>query len=190
MPDSDSSLPTLQYPEWQADYQAALLELDPKKLFERVAAAEAVIFNRLQALAQNPDHSLEHQAIDDALASLRVLKQQKLDYPDWSRKASFQFSPSRRAAFMAESNPLPTDSSLVEARWKLDARWKQLYAAAVLELDDTKLPRRIAEARAAMLDRANDSLANSSGEERRALNDAFRILRVLEETITKRKPAA
>jgi hypothetical protein len=83
MPDSDSS----QYPEWQADYQAALLELEPKKLLERVAAAEAVIFNRLQAIAQSPDHNLERQAIDDALASLRVLKQQKLDYPDWGRKA-------------------------------------------------------------------------------------------------------
>src|SRR5437899_7163063 len=65
MPDSDSSLPKLQYPEWQGDYQAALLELDPKKLFERVAAAEAVIFNRLQGIAQNPDHTLERQAIDD-----------------------------------------------------------------------------------------------------------------------------
>ena len=91
---------------------------------------------------------------------------------------------------MAESNPLPSDSNLVEASWKLDATWKQLYAAAVLELDDSKLPERIAEARAAMLDKAKDSLANSSGEERRALNDALRILRVLEGTITKRKPAA
>jgi hypothetical protein len=90
---------------------------------------------------------------------------------------------------MAESNPFPSDSNL-DARWKIDARWKQLYAAAVLELDDTKLPERIAEARAAMLDRAKDSLANSSGDERRALNDAFRILRVLEGTITKGKPAA
>jgi hypothetical protein len=84
---------------------------------------------------------------------------------------------------MAESNLLPSGTDL-------DARWKQLYAAAMLELDDTKLPERIAEARAAMLDRAEDSLANSSGEERRTLNDALRILRVLEEITLKRPPAA
>jgi hypothetical protein len=37
------------YPEWQAEYQAALLERDPKTLFEWVTAAETAIFNRLQA---------------------------------------------------------------------------------------------------------------------------------------------
>jgi hypothetical protein len=41
------------YPEWQAEYQAALLELDPKTLFERITAAETAIFNRLQAMSQH-----------------------------------------------------------------------------------------------------------------------------------------
>lgn len=82
----DSPLPKLQYPEWQADYQAALLELDREKLLQRVAAAEATIFNRLQAISQSPDHNVERQAIEDALANLRVLKREKLDYPDWEEK--------------------------------------------------------------------------------------------------------
>ena len=84
---------------------------------------------------------------------------------------------------MGQSNLLPSSTGL-------NSRWKQLYAAAVLELDDTKLPHRIATARAAMRDRAEDSLTSPSGEEDRALNDGFRILRVLEEMTTKRNPAA
>ena len=51
---------------------------------------------------------------------------------------------------MAQSDLLPSGTDL-------SGRWKQLYAAAVLELDDTKLSNRIAKARAAMRDRA-DSL--------------------------------
>jgi hypothetical protein len=82
---------------------------------------------------------------------------------------------------MGQSNLLPSGTGL-------NSRWKELYAAAVLELDDTKLPDRIAKARAAMRDRA-DSPA-SSGEECRTLSDGFRILRILEEMATKRRPEA
>jgi hypothetical protein len=82
---------------------------------------------------------------------------------------------------MGQSNFLPTGTGL-------NSRWKELYAAAVLELNDTELPDRIAKARAAMRERA-DSLT-SSGEECRTLSDGFRILRILEEMTTKRKPVA
>jgi len=41
---------------------------------------------------------------------------------------------------MGQFNLLPSSTGL-------NSRWKQLYAAAVLELDDTKLPDRIAKAR-------------------------------------------
>jgi hypothetical protein len=74
---------------WQREYEAALVELDPKKLLERVHTAEAAIFNRLQEIAQSsdsPDQKAERQAIEDALASLRVLKQEKLAFPDWEKK--------------------------------------------------------------------------------------------------------
>jgi ornithine cyclodeaminase/alanine dehydrogenase-like protein (mu-crystallin family) len=84
---------------------------------------------------------------------------------------------------MGRSNLLPIGTGF-------NARWKQLYAAAVLELDDAKLPGRIAQARAAMRAKAADSLASSSDEERRTLNDALRILQVLEGMITKRNRAA
>ena len=84
---------------------------------------------------------------------------------------------------MGRSNLLPSGTGF-------NARWKQLYAAAVLELDDARLPDRIAKARAAIRDRAADSLTSSSSEEQRTLNDGFRILRVLEEITAKINPAA
>ena len=54
------SSPKILYPEWQNEYQAALLELDRKKLLERVMAAETAIFNRIQAIS--PSHAAERQA--------------------------------------------------------------------------------------------------------------------------------
>jgi hypothetical protein len=82
---------------------------------------------------------------------------------------------------MGQSNLLPSGTGL-------NSRWKELYAAAVLELDDTKLPDRIAKARAAMSDRADSP--TSSREECCTLSDGFHILRVLEEMAMKRNPAA
>jgi hypothetical protein len=60
--------------EWREPYQQALLELDQKKLSERIAAVETAISNRLRAIAGDSNHHAERQAIDDALSSLRVLK--------------------------------------------------------------------------------------------------------------------
>jgi len=45
--------------------------------------AEEAIFQRLQQLAGTSDSEAERQAIADAIASLRVLKTEKLNYPDW-----------------------------------------------------------------------------------------------------------
>ena len=59
------SFPKILYPEWQNEYQVALLELDRKKLLERVKAAESAIFNRIQAIS--PTLAVERQAIEDAL---------------------------------------------------------------------------------------------------------------------------
>ena len=81
-----SPTPKILYPEWQSEYLAALLELDPKTLFERVMTAETAIFNRLQAMAHNLGDSAERQAIADALASLRVIKRDNLGFPDWEKK--------------------------------------------------------------------------------------------------------
>ena len=69
--------------------------------------------------------------------------------------------------------------------------WQERYARAILELDQGKLPERIAEARRAIRDRAEEILARlqePSDDERRALNNALRNLRLLE-GVTARKDA-
>ena len=86
MTDPSSPSSNILYPEWQLEYQAALLELDPKQLIERVKAAETAIFNRLQLLSGSNNSHAERQAIEDALASLRVLKRDTLGFPDWEKK--------------------------------------------------------------------------------------------------------
>jgi hypothetical protein len=86
MTQADSSPSNLRYPAWQREYEAALHEPDPKNLLERVHAVEASIFSRLQELAQTSettDHKAEEQAIAEALRTLRVLKRDKLHFPDW-----------------------------------------------------------------------------------------------------------
>ncbi len=86
MADANPPSPNIFYPEWQHEFRAALLELDTEKLRERVAAAETAIFKRLQAISQGSNHTAERQAIEDALASLRVLKRDNLGFPDWEKK--------------------------------------------------------------------------------------------------------
>jgi hypothetical protein len=86
MTDYNSASPPILYPEWQPAYKAALLELDPKQLMGRVTTAETAIFNRLQALSNSTDSQAERHAIEDALAALRVLKRDRLDFPDWEKK--------------------------------------------------------------------------------------------------------
>lgn len=83
----DNALPTsnLEFPDWQVQYHAALLETDSKKLQERVLAAEAVIYLRLQVLIHSSDGHAERQAIDDAMRALRCIQTEKLDYPDWKK---------------------------------------------------------------------------------------------------------
>jgi len=81
-----SPSPNILYPEWQHDYEVALLELDPQKLSERIANAEAAIFKRLQAISQSPNHVAERHAIEDALANVLVLKKESLGFPDWEKK--------------------------------------------------------------------------------------------------------
>ena len=93
MTTSDSALsqssfaPALRYPEWQRPYQAALLEVDPKKLAERVAEAEVAIFNRLQALSQSQDGHGERQAIQNAIGGLKGIKRDMLNFPDWESES-------------------------------------------------------------------------------------------------------
>jgi hypothetical protein len=73
----------LHYPEWQRPYQEALLERDLKRLAERVADAEVAIFKRLQALSQSQDGQAEREAIEHAIGALKVIKRDRLNFPDW-----------------------------------------------------------------------------------------------------------
>jgi hypothetical protein len=82
MATDDSPSPEILYSHWQNEYQAAIVEDDPEKVAERVAAAETAIFKRLQQISLDSDHHTERHVIEDALASLRVLKMNGPDSPD------------------------------------------------------------------------------------------------------------
>jgi hypothetical protein len=77
---SDSEL---RYPEWQVPLREVILEFDREKLRERIQKVETLIFERLQQLSQENDGRTEQEAINDALSILRVIKRDKLGFPDW-----------------------------------------------------------------------------------------------------------
>ena len=59
---------------WQEQYQAALLELRPEELPQRIDNAQKAIQQRIAELRRNDSgFGEESQALDDALRGLRVL---------------------------------------------------------------------------------------------------------------------
>jgi MoxR-like ATPase len=68
--------------------------------------------------------------------------------------------------------------------------WQHLYERAMMELDKSKLPERIAAAHRAIVDRAEEIVGNQSDDEHYALNDALRALRLLEQVAAREKPTA
>jgi len=68
---------------WSQTFSEALKEKDPQKLQEKVAAAEAAIFNRLQDLAQGNGAEIEISALREASNTLLSLKTDVLRFPDW-----------------------------------------------------------------------------------------------------------
>jgi hypothetical protein len=83
--DAAPSARNLPFPDWQLEYQAALLEVDPQKLPDRVIAAEAAIFLRQQALVYSSDGHVEREAIEFAVRALLFIKNEKLGYPEWKK---------------------------------------------------------------------------------------------------------
>ena len=82
MTDKDTSpSPTIKYPHWQREFEAALREDDPESLRKRVDAAEAALFLRSQALAGSAEGHAERRAISDAMGTLRTIQREKLGYP-------------------------------------------------------------------------------------------------------------
>src|ERR1019366_8244796 len=75
----------------------------------------------------------------------------------WARGACFM------PRLMFSTLPFPSGASSRSI-------WEKLYERAILELDYAKVPERIAEARHAMHDRAEEILTESSSDERGALS--------------------
>ena len=69
--------------------------------------------------------------------------------------------------------------------------WRELYRAAILELDPSKLSQRIAEAETALIQRERELFQKTGGniEEEQALDDGMYFLRVLSRML-KHEPAA
>jgi surfactin synthase thioesterase subunit len=63
----------LQFPEWQREYEAALLELRPAKLPQRAMIAEFALLKRLRSIADDQNDKTERQKIEGALSNLRWL---------------------------------------------------------------------------------------------------------------------
>jgi hypothetical protein len=73
----------LEYPQWQAPLQDAILEFNLDKLPAKVYRVETLIFERLQQLQTANNDARERQAINDALEILRAVKRERLQFPDW-----------------------------------------------------------------------------------------------------------
>ena len=84
----ESSMPDQDKFAWQRVLHEALVELNPDQLKEKVAAAEAAIFQRLQDLGQRPDDAEERHALHDASNALLTLKREVLKFPDWRQNGS------------------------------------------------------------------------------------------------------
>ena len=87
MTDQNSSTShNIKYPSWQREFEAALREGDPQSLRQRVDAAEAALFLRLQALVGSDEEHEERRAISDAIRTLRAIQREKLGYPERDTK--------------------------------------------------------------------------------------------------------
>ena len=63
---------------WEETYRAAVLELDPDKLFDRIREAQAALVERLQQLQQSEIHNSERIRIEDAILILDMLRRVEL----------------------------------------------------------------------------------------------------------------
>jgi hypothetical protein len=72
------------YPDWQPEYRAAILETDRAHLKEKIDAAETAIFRRVQVLTTRANDP-EREAMKDATRALRVLLVKELGYPSFSK---------------------------------------------------------------------------------------------------------
>lgn len=67
-------------PDWQSAYQAVLTETDTATLFKLVEIAESATLTRRASLEGSSDHHAERNAMEEALANLRVVKRERLNF--------------------------------------------------------------------------------------------------------------
>ena len=72
----------LKFPEWQGPLQDVILEFDRERMLKKVQDVEALIFDRLRQISVATDGRVEHDALNDALSVLRILKRERLGYPN------------------------------------------------------------------------------------------------------------
>ena len=70
------TIPRWKFPEWQPQFQDAILEFDPRKLPSLVEAAATAIFMRLQSSETSPE---ELRALANALRAVRAIQTKRLD---------------------------------------------------------------------------------------------------------------
>ena len=66
-------------PQWQLRYESALRETDRNVLFKRVEIAEAALLDSRESLVR-PSDALQRTEIEIALAKLRLLKKEILNF--------------------------------------------------------------------------------------------------------------
>jgi hypothetical protein len=79
-----SPIPRWKFPEWQPQFQDAILEFDPSKLPDLVEAACTALFMRLQS----PETSSEEvRAIANAFRAVRSIQTNRLKIPGRAKQA-------------------------------------------------------------------------------------------------------
>jgi hypothetical protein len=76
--DTSARFPRWKFPEWEPQFQDAILEFDPRKLPSLVEAAATAIFMRLQSPETSPE---ELRALANALRALRTIQTKRLNIP-------------------------------------------------------------------------------------------------------------
>lgn len=74
--DPSRTIPRWKFPEWQPQFEDALLEFDPSKLPPLVEAAATAILVRLQSQEASPE---ELRALANALRSVRAIQTKRLN---------------------------------------------------------------------------------------------------------------
>ena len=69
-PDQDKPL---EFPAWEREYQAAIVETNPLRLGEKIHAAETAMSKRLRDIENTPGNSAERQAIEEAMTALQKI---------------------------------------------------------------------------------------------------------------------